>query len=142
MYIVVEENNGDILYVQPFVYALMTHKRIDSYVRILREIQAYMNNEDLKWEVQNVSMDFEGAEIAAFQQEMPHVRITGCNFHWNQALWKHIQHLGFVKEYKMRGEFYGHVQRICALAHIPTGDVEDGFVFIMEESPDDIMPKV
>jgi hypothetical protein len=47
-----------------------------------------------------MKFDFEAAVISAINKVFPDSVIIGCNFHFNQCLWRQIQNIFLKVEYK------------------------------------------
>lgn len=75
------------------------------------------------------------AMLQALKNIFPNSEIKGCNFHFNQCIWRKVQELGLVKEYTTNDEVKMHVRMLAALAYIPPNSVDEGFTKIMENSP-------
>jgi hypothetical protein len=52
------------------------------------------------WSPKIIKVDFEAAVISAINKVFPDSVITGCNFHFNQCLWRQIQNIGLTAECK------------------------------------------
>jgi hypothetical protein len=52
------------------------------------------------WSPKIINVDFEAAVLSATNKVFPDSVITGCNFHFNQCLWRQIQNIGLTVEYK------------------------------------------
>ncbi|CAF1009900.1 unnamed protein product, partial [Didymodactylos carnosus] len=50
-------------------------------------------------QVQSSVLDFETGLVPAVQDEFPLPSMKGCNFHFNQALYRNLQNLGLQQEY-------------------------------------------
>ncbi|XP_026728382.1 uncharacterized protein LOC113494297 [Trichoplusia ni] len=111
----------------PILYALLPDKKLDTY-QILFEI---IKSQLPEWEPTYATMDFEVAIIVALQNIFPDVKITGCNFHFNQCLWRRAKTLNLDKTQTGKA----HIKLCAALSHIPKHFVEDGWLYIMAESP-------
>ena len=61
--------------------------------------------------------------------------VSGCNFHFQQCLWREVQRLGMVTEYRDFTEVRRHIRMCAALAYLPPENVDDGWLSIMEASP-------
>ncbi|GBN13774.1 hypothetical protein AVEN_258100-1 [Araneus ventricosus] len=80
-------------------------------------------------------MDFEVAAIKEVQRHFPSVNILGCNFHFNQCLWRQVQNLGLVPDYKDDEEIRLHVRVCAALAYLPESDMDEVWLCIQGTSP-------
>ena len=45
-------------------------------------------------------MYFECTELKAVQTALHRSKISGCNFHFNRYLWRKIQNVGLIVQYK------------------------------------------
>ncbi|KAG8180971.1 hypothetical protein JTE90_024719 [Oedothorax gibbosus] len=70
----------------------------------------------------------------------PLLKIQGCNFHYNQCLWKNVQRVGLVELYKSDPVIELHIKMCAVLAFLPEEDVEDGWWLILETTP--VNPKL
>ncbi len=70
----------------PFVYVFMTHKTMELYRILLRWLKstALARGWNIAWTT--ITCDFKSGLIPAITEEIPHVVITGCWFHWTQAI--------------------------------------------------------
>jgi len=62
---------------------------------------------DFHFHPRSANFDFEIAAINAFRSTFPSVATYACRFHFGQALWRNIQHLGLTDDYESRSEV-GH----------------------------------
>lgn len=76
----------------PLLFALMSGKRRQDYKKVLKTVQTLLSERAPR--VKRVVMDFESALWRSFQRAMPDVSITGCYFHFSQAIWRKVQNLG------------------------------------------------
>lgn len=72
----------------------------------------------------NVILDFEIASLQGLQEVYPDVIGHGCNFHLGQIIWRKIQALGFVIQYKQNSLFRLHVKMILVLSFVPVNQVD------------------
>ena len=63
------------------------------------------------------------------------LKVSGCNFHFNQSLFRRVQHEGLVSDYREISEVQQHVRMTAALSHLPVDKVVDGWIAVMEECP-------
>lgn len=85
---------------------------------------------------ESLTLDFEISAIQSIIQIFPSAQIYGCNFHFNQSLWRKVQNIGLASSYKDNADIRLHVRMCSALAHIPIGDIDEGWIIIMSNSPD------
>jgi hypothetical protein len=107
----------------PLVYVLLTNKTEASYFRIfdrLKNLKPALNP-------QSVMSDFEKASQNAVERVFPATEIVGCLFHLGQSLWRKIQQLNHVDEYRNDDNFRIHVKMLLALSFIPPVHVDTAF---------------
>ncbi|KAL4126389.1 hypothetical protein QTP88_010611 [Uroleucon formosanum] len=61
--------------------------------------------------------------------------IKGCLFHFGQSIWCRVQKVGLAHEYTQNDEVKKTVRRICALALVPTGKIDECWSMIHAEAP-------
>ncbi|KAL8603073.1 hypothetical protein ACOMHN_015638 [Nucella lapillus] len=74
-----------------------------------------------------VVCDFEQALHTAVDTEFPGVNVGGCYFHFNQSLWRRLQHLGLAGPYHENDRLAGVVRKIMALGYLPVALVKLNF---------------
>lgn len=127
----------------PLIYAVLSDNSEKTYIHMLKCILARIKEMGFEWTSKSVSLDFEKAAINAFQHVLPHIDVCGCNFHFNQALWKRVQALGLVRDYKRRGsEVKRHIQRLAALSYVPLELLDTAWIEVMAASPDSKFAKI
>jgi hypothetical protein len=92
--IVMTYDKGTSCYV-PCAYSLLTSKNEWMYLRLFHEILMQL---DYVWEPESIVCDFELGLINAIKQEFPTSTLTGCYFHWKQALHRKLVKRGFRAE--------------------------------------------
>lgn len=108
----------------PMVFALLPNKQQTTYDRLFKEMKKFES--ELKPET--LMVDFEKASINAFQDSFPETEISGCNFHFNQALLRKIKHFGFWADYNNKDlDFQKNIKMLAALAFVPPDRVVDAF---------------
>lgn len=117
--------------VVPVVYALLPDRKQNTYFRLFRLLKDKMP----QFNPQEFHIDFETAAINALTTVFSNVEIKGCNFHFNQAIWRKVQELGLTQLYRGEKEIRDHIKMCAALAHLPPDYIEDGFLHIMETTP-------
>lgn len=124
-------NKEEEVAVLPAIYALLPDKKEETYARLLK----LLTNHFPSWSPQFWKIDFEMAMYHALKNIFPTSEVKGCNFHFNQCIWRKVQELGLVKDYIENEEIKMHVRMLAALAYIPPDSVDEGFIKIMENSP-------
>jgi hypothetical protein len=70
----------------PRVYALMTDKSNDLFVKLFQKIKEFV-----VFEPKYMVIDFEIAAKEALNKTFTSTHICGCHFHFAQSIWKNIQ---------------------------------------------------
>src|SRR5699024_250245 len=63
--------------------------------------------------------------------------ITGCLFHFRQAIYRKVQKFGLTADYGQSGQIRKRIQQIMALAMLPVGDIGPTYEVIKAKSPTD-----
>ncbi|XP_069114505.1 uncharacterized protein [Argopecten irradians] len=111
----------------PLVFVLMTRRQTSDYVKVF---EALLDLLPRRAAVQTLVADFEKATWAAARVTIPGVVIRGCNFHWNQAIWRKVQEVGLQVEYMQKTDVYTTIRRVMALPFVPSDEVENCFNMI------------
>lgn len=75
----------------PLVFVLMSGRRKKHYNEVLAAIHELLSTTG---RVKRAVMDFETALWRSFQECLPDTGISGCYFHYTQAIWRKVQNLG------------------------------------------------
>lgn len=107
----------------PLIYVLAVDKRYETYKQIFEELLK------LKPTIKpsHITVDFEKAAIKALKNAFPDSSIHGCNFHFSQNVWRHIQSLGLQRIYSEDAVFGLNLRLLLALPFVPIQDVERAF---------------
>lgn len=117
----------------PMVFALLPNKQQSTYQQLFTQMKDF--GSELKPET--LMVDFEKASINAFQASFPDAEISGCNFHFNQALLRKIKHFGFWTDYNNKElDFQKSIKMLAALAFVPQDCVVDAFDLVHDLFPD------
>lgn len=119
--------------VVPAIYALLPNRKEVTYRRLFKLLQERYPT----FLPKIVHIDFERAAINAIKCVFPEVSVKGCNFHFNQALWRKVQELGLTTIYRENSEVRDHIRMCAALAHLPEEVTTDAWLHIMESVPDE-----
>lgn len=113
----------------PLAYALLPDKKGKTYKRLFDMMKCRLPD----WQPDQFHLDFEMAIINAISEIFPSTTILGCFFHFAQALKKKAKELNLLKRrYTKR-----HVDLCKTLSLIPQEMKDDGWLYIMEDSPSD-----
>ena len=77
--------------VVPVIFSLLPNKQEKTSVRLFSLLKTKLN-----FNPRVFKLDFETATINAIKIVFPKTEIQGCNFHFNQAIWRKVQELGLV----------------------------------------------
>ena len=104
----------------PLVFALLTSKNTQAYVRVLRIIDRFLrHNHQVHFTPQRIIVDFELGFINAVNAEIPAVTVGGCHFHFCKRLYKKVQDLGLQGAYGNDNDVKKFVLMMMALAFLP-----------------------
>ena len=71
----------------PLVFALMSGKKKKDYKAVFKAVIEML---PVQPTVKGIVIDYEMAVWSALREVLPSVKITGCVFHWTQAVWKKV----------------------------------------------------
>jgi len=63
--------------------------------------------------------------------------ISGCLFHYGQAVWRQINSCGLATKYKEDKKFHLAVKKLIALSFVPISDLVTAFELIEPQFDDD-----
>ena len=86
----------------------------------------------------SVAIDFEVGLMNAINDELPNARISGCLFHFSQAMWRNIQHLGLTRLYKEDPEVRRFCRQLMALPFLPTDQLPHAYALIEQTAIDNV----
>jgi hypothetical protein len=76
-------------------------------------------------------IDFEAAAIKAIRHVFPNARVTGCFFHFTQAVWRKVGKVGLQSQYNDGDEkIIKIVRRYAALPLLKVEDIDDAFLSV------------
>lgn len=115
-------------FVIPLVFVLMTGKSTSQYTEVLKHLKAEtLRLTQQAFQPQRVILDFEHSLMIALEAEFPSARLSGCYFHFNQSLWRHVQHLGLATDYLQNRRLQKIVRKVMAIGFLPTLLVRQNF---------------
>lgn len=124
-------SNGDVTNIIPLIYAVLPDRSERTYIRLFDEIKLRLPF----WQPKTFKVDYEIAAITAFRKSFPNSVVKGCNFHYNQSIWRRVQRLGLCTAYNEDSEIRRHIRMCAALSHLPRSAIDDGWLYIMEHAP-------
>lgn len=111
----------------PLAYILMERKDFNSYMVVFDELKKLLPSMN----VVECMSDFEAATRKAILLQFPRARLSGCYFHYVQAIMKACKRFGLMK-YADADKFKLAVNKIAALALLPNEYIKKGFDCISE----------
>lgn len=103
----------------PLVYILTTNRKESTYAEIfakLLEIEPHIKPA-------RAMIDFELAAINAINMMFEGITVSGCFFHLEKNMWRHVQQFGLQTRYNNDSEFAVNLRMLAALAFVPVVDV-------------------
>ena len=88
----------------PLVYALLPNKQHQTYSRAFLSLKDAALSLGITLDPDMLMSDFELALIQATALNFPNASHKGCYYHFKQAIWRKVQSLGLVEEYKSSDE--------------------------------------
>ncbi|XP_054713761.1 uncharacterized protein LOC129223221 [Uloborus diversus] len=117
--------------VYPAIFILLPDKKESTYMEVFLKLKAKYPKRNPKL----IKIDYEAAVINASKEAFPNAQVSGCSFHFNQCLWRRIQHIGLAAEYRDDEDIRKFCKMCAALAYLPPHLVEDAWLFIMADAP-------
>ena len=119
-----------------FLYCLLPNKTKEMYVRLFRLIINLAKTNHLRFNPESIFIDYEIAVIEAINYILPLTQVRGCLFHFAQCVWRKVQQLNLVNDYKKpNSQIKVTVKRICSLAFVPVERVPDAWLNIHADAP-------
>lgn len=112
----------------PLVYALLLNKKQLTYEILFHMVKSQIP----EWEADQFTFDFEIAPRNAIKKIFPNIMVRGCYFHFYQSLMRKARLLGIKKTSKVNNR---HVCLCAGLAILPIENIEEGWIYIQSESP-------
>jgi hypothetical protein len=122
----------------PLLYTLLPNKTKDVYTSFFNELRTAAVKNDLVLNPRYVTVDFEQGAIRSLKTVFPNASVKGCNFHYNQCIFKKIQSLGLQSDYYNSsdddpGSVKALVQQTGALAFMPPSKIDELWSTIMDQ---------
>ena len=122
----------------PLLYTLLPNKTKNVYTLFLNELRTAAINNDLVLNPKYVTVDFEQAVIRSLKNVFPNTLVKGCNFHYNQCIFRKIQELGLQSDYDNSAEdnpksVKSLVKLTGALAFMPISKIDELWCSIMDQ---------
>ena len=105
--------------VLPFVMCLTTSKEVGVYRQILQHVKAkVLEVTGHRWRPQRVVLDFEAFMLSALETELPRIERSPCYFHFTQSLWRRVQRLGLVVQYRRNDALRKCIRKIMSIGYV------------------------
>ncbi|CAF1300176.1 unnamed protein product [Rotaria sp. Silwood1] len=124
------------------VIALLGNRTAIIYKELFSILANHARRLDLQFRPQMITSDFEPALIKTVANEFPNTRHIGCNFHFVNAIYRQIQHLGLVTDYRNDECVRSSARKLMALALVPIDKLELAFQKVARESPRSLKPLI
>lgn len=107
-------------HVIPLVFCLLTGKTIGQYRQILQFLKSEVRRiTHHRLRPRRIVLDFEQALMTALETELPTSTLSGCYFHFNQSLWRHLQQVGLATHYRHDRRLQLAVRKVMAIGFLP-----------------------
>lgn len=110
----------------PLAYILMEKKDYHSYMLVLNKLKLMIPSMN----VVNCMTDYESATRKAMKEVFPTSLISGCFFHYVQAIQKASKRFGLRNKNTGSEKFEAAINKISALALLPNEYITEGFELI------------
>ncbi|XP_028416821.1 uncharacterized protein LOC114541028 [Dendronephthya gigantea] len=108
----------------PLCFVFMSGQSSSGYQKILQELLHTMPNWPI---VLHITLYFETAIWKAWRAILPGVQLSGCVFHWTQALWRKVQGLGLQSAYSNDQAISSYIRWLMALPYLPQETIPQMF---------------
>lgn len=115
--------------VKPLAYAMLLNKKMSTYKLLFQLLKSTIPGMSIDF----FTSDFEEAAVRGILSVFPKVAVKGCYFHFKKALQKRGKELGLNEN----SIFRKHVALCTVLPYLPPDDLDDAWLYIMSESPQD-----
>ena len=132
------DDNGYKVKQVPLAFVMMSRRRKREYKAIFQHIKEIIPSINLF----RLITDFEAAIWNGAREVFPNIIISGCNFHWGQALWRKVQELGLAVSYRTVGSVNEYIKLLFALPFIPEEHILPSFIEIAACATPDIQPLI
>ncbi|KAF9763292.1 hypothetical protein NGRA_1364 [Nosema granulosis] len=116
-------NYGDQMI--PLLYCFLESIAEATYVRMFNAIHSNLAKYEIFLNPTNIQIDYEVAAFNAIKRCFPDSSISGCLFHFAQALWRKVAELGLTSLLNDDLSFCNSVELIAALALVPVSELEE-----------------
>ena len=116
-------------------FAFLTNKTAETYRRLLERMKTEATRLGFELRPEIIFSDFELAALNSFKQCFPGLIVRGCQFHFCQAIIRHVTTLGFKVRYSTDANFRHWVKSLAALSFVPADQAEQAWAMVKETRP-------
>ena len=87
--------------------------------------------------VKELVLDFEAAVWLAARDILPQIQLRGCSFHWAQAVWRKVQHVGLQAAYSEDADMHKIIKMLLALPFPPAEHIPPAFTYLQGKAATD-----
>ena len=120
----------------PLVYGLLPGKSREVYNQFFMAVKEEALKSGVHFSPDEIMTDFGLAVVQALELPFPGARIHRCYCHFSQCLWRKVQRLGLVEEYKEDSTIRRFIQRSAAIAFVQLNFVQVSWNGLKAEMPD------
>ena len=117
----------------PVFFALMSRKTAALYAKVFEKMKGLVP----LFDPSSAMADFEEAPVSAFRQVFGDVNVSGCWFHYAQAIIKRLHKVGLKDEYLSEADVKDTVRCLLGLPLLPAGEIHEAFDDIKQAVNDD-----
>ena len=118
----------------PVCFSILPDKTSASYQRMWAQIHEELTSHgQIVLELESIGLDFEVGPKVEFDKLFPDVHMSGCFFHWRQALNRQLGKKGCQAFYNANAQYQDIVSKCISLAYVPLDDVREYAALIEEE---------
>lgn len=118
-------------HVIPLVFCLVTGKTTGQYRQIIQHLKSRVRRvTHRRLRPTRIVLDFEQALMTALGTELPTSTLSGCYFHFNQSLWRHLQQIGLASHYRHDRRLKHAVRKVMAMGFLPVVLIRHNFTLL------------
>ncbi|CAF1297611.1 unnamed protein product [Adineta steineri] len=124
------------------VIAILCGRSSIIYKELLAILCQHARRMKLRFHPARITTDFEHALIKTLGDEYPNVNHTGCYYHFTNALYRQIQHLGLTAAYRDDEHIRLCTRKLMVLPFVPVNYIQEAFDEVSRQAPDLMEPFV
>ncbi|CAF1323957.1 unnamed protein product [Rotaria sp. Silwood1] len=111
----------------PCVFGLLPNRYKNTYSFLFHELKYVASQMKLDFSPKIIMSDFEPGLAGAVKSEFSTVKHSSCYFHFTQAIYRNIQHLGLSSMYNDDDNVKSFCRKLMALPLLPETVIEDAY---------------